>query len=57
MIEKRKENMRKVGGVLCEKMRWLYWLCAIAVYKDARHLCRENGFREMRSDQLEYALI
>ena len=34
---------------ICKIVR-IYIVCALAVYHDARNLCRQNGFREIRLD-------
>lgn len=39
------------------KMLRIYLICAIVAYKDAQNLCHENGFCEVRIDQLTYARI
>lgn len=45
-----------VEGYIAKMLR-IYLLCAIVAYKDAQNLCYENGFREVRIDQLDYVRV
>lgn len=44
-------SYENVEGYIAKMLR-IYLLCAIVAYRDAQNLCRENGFREVRIDQI-----
>ena len=45
-----------VEGYIAKMLR-IYIICAIVVYKDAESFCAENGFRQVRIDQLDYPCV
>ena len=45
-----------VEGYIVKMLR-IYIICAIVVYKDAENFCAENGFRQVRIDQLDYPCV
>ena len=45
-------DYNNVEGYIAKMLR-IYILCAIVAYKDAENLCKENGFRQIRIDQME----
>lgn len=45
-----------VEGYIAKMLR-IYIICAIVVYKDAENFRSENGFRQVRIDQLDYPCV
>ena len=39
------------------KILRIYIICAIVVYKDAENLCAENGFQQVKIDQMERSCV
>ena len=45
-----------VEGYISKMLR-IYILCAVVVYRDSENLCKENGLRQIRIDQMERSRI
>ena len=45
-----------VEGYISKMLR-IYILCAVVAYRDSENLCKENGFRQIRLDQMERSRI
>ena len=41
-----------VEGYISKMLR-IYIICAVVVYRDSENLCKENGLRQIRIDQME----
>ena len=45
-----------VEGYISKMLR-IYMICAVIVYRDSGNLCKENGFHQIRLDQMERSRI